>query len=46
MNFEGEVHYFEPVQEFIEALSAQPNKNRKSVFNNFGLGNENKELYY
>ena len=46
VNFEGEVHYFEPVQEFIEALSAQPNKNRKSLFNNFGLGNENKELYY
>ena len=44
--FEGEVHYFDPVNEFIENLSKQPNKNRTSYFNNFGLGNENKELYY
>lgn len=44
--FDGEVHYFDPVSEFINNLSRQQNKNKKSYFNNFGLGNENKELYY
>jgi FkbM family methyltransferase len=44
--FQGEVHYFDPVNEFIENLKKQPNKNKKSYFNNFGLGNDNKELYY
>ena len=44
--FEGEVHYFDPVSSFIEDLSKQPNKNKTSHFNTFGLGNENTELYY
>jgi len=44
--FEGEVHYFDPMDEFIQNLSKQINKNKLSHFNNFGLGNENKELYY
>jgi FkbM family methyltransferase len=44
--FNGEVHYFDPVNEFIVKLSKQPNNNKLSYFNNFGLGNENKELYY
>jgi FkbM family methyltransferase len=46
INFEGEVHYFDPVSEFIQNLSKQPNLNSFSHFNNFGLGNENKDLYY
>jgi FkbM family methyltransferase len=45
-NFEGEVHYFEPEKEFIDKLSQQPNKHKKSYFNNFGLGNETIEKYY
>lgn len=44
--FNGEVHYFDPVEEFIENLKIQKNINKKSYFNNFGLGNDNKELYY
>lgn len=44
--FNGEVHYFDPVESFIEKLKKSKNINKKSYFNNFGLGNENKELYY
>ena len=44
--FKGEVHYFDPVSWFIEILSVQPNSNKKSRFNKFGLGDANKELYY
>jgi FkbM family methyltransferase len=44
--FEGEVHYFDPVNEFIEELSKKSTKNSNSYYNNFGLGNENKSLYY
>jgi FkbM family methyltransferase len=46
INFCGEVHYFDPVNEFIQELSKKPNVNSISYFNNFGLGNENKNLYY
>jgi len=46
IDFDGEVHYFDPVNEFIENLKKQTNLNKKSCFNNFGLGNENKQLYY
>jgi FkbM family methyltransferase len=45
-NFEGEVHYFDPVTRYITDLKSQPNINSKSYFNNFGLGNEEKQLYY
>lgn len=44
--FNGEVHYFDPVHTFIDDLSSQLNCNDKSFFNKFGLGNENKDLYY
>lgn len=44
--FDGEVHYFDPDSSFIENLSIQPNSNKKSIFNNFGLGDDNKELFY
>jgi FkbM family methyltransferase len=44
--FKGEVHYFDPVSDFIEKLKTQHNVNKQSYFNNFGLGNENKDLYY
>ena len=46
INFNGEVHYFDPVDEFIENLKKNKNLNKTSYFNNFGLGNENKEIYY
>jgi FkbM family methyltransferase len=47
--FPGDVHYFEPVPEYIEQLkqtTAMVNNNRRSYFNAFGLGNENKTLDY
>jgi len=44
--FCGEVHYFDPVNEFIEELKKQDNLNKTSHFNNFGLGDVNKEMYY
>ena len=46
VEFKGKVHYFEPVKEFIENIKTQKNKNKKSYFNNFGLGEENKEIFY
>ena len=44
--FSGEVHYFDPIDDFIENLKKKQNLNKTSYFNNFGLGNENKKLYY
>jgi FkbM family methyltransferase len=46
ISFPGEVHYFDPVKEYIENLQGQTNLNKCSYFNNFGLGDENKEMYY
>ena len=46
INFVGEVHYFDPVPEFIDNLKNQQNLNTLSCINNVGLGNENKEMYY
>jgi FkbM family methyltransferase len=45
-SLKGEVHYFDPVSSFIEDLKGQANSNKSSYFNNFGLGNEDKEMYY
>ena len=36
----------DPVESFVEKLKNQKNINKNSYFNNFGLGNDNKELYY
>ena len=44
--FAGEVHYFDPVNEFLNDLKSQPNINSVSYFNNFGLSTENKEMFY
>ena len=44
--FEGEFHYFDPVALYMNNLKRQPNKNKLSYFNIFGLGDENKDLYY
>ncbi len=44
--FNGEVHYFDPVESFITKLKNKPNTNSKSFYNNFGLSNETKNTYY
>ena len=46
LDFQGEVHYFDPMTDFISKLSKMENKNKKSFFNNFGLSTESKTLYY
>jgi FkbM family methyltransferase len=46
LNFKGEVHYFDPVKQFIDNLKTQNNSNKASYFNNFGLGEENKSIDY
>ena len=46
LNFNGEVHYFDPVPEFIEKIKSKPNFNKESYFNNFGLGLENAKSFY
>jgi FkbM family methyltransferase len=45
-DFSGEVHYFDPVDTFINELKTHKNENKVSHFNSFGLGNENKEFFY
>jgi FkbM family methyltransferase len=44
--FNGSVHYFEPVSEFLNRLQSQPNNNTPAYFNAFGLGHENAQLDY
>ena len=46
MDFEGEVHYFDPRSDFIDSLEKQPCRNTRSYFNRFGLGLENTKNYY
>lgn len=46
IHFSGDVHYFDPINGFIENLKNQPNVNKNAYFNNFGLGDENQQLYY
>lgn len=46
MNYEGEVHYFEPMPEALNLLKNIKNKNTKSYFNNFGLSINNEKLLY
>lgn len=45
--FTGEVHYFEPCQQYLEQLQLEKqNQNSQSFFNPFGLSDENKILSY
>jgi len=44
--FKGEVHYFDPVSEFIDKLKLQKNVNKVSHFNSFGLGDKNEQMLY
>lgn len=46
LNFNGICHYFDPRKDYIQELSKQPNCNELSYFNSFGLGEENKNLWY
>ena len=46
IHFNEDVHYFDPINEYIEQLKKQTNLNKKSYFNNFGLGDENTQTYY
>jgi len=46
IHFSGDVHYFDPVNEYIENLKNKTIINKNSYFNNFGLGEENKQIYY
>lgn len=46
LDFNGDVHYFDPVHEFIDDLSNQPSQNSKSYFNKFGLGENKEQIYY
>jgi FkbM family methyltransferase len=41
-----EVHYFDPVPRYIENLKMLPNKNTKSYFNIFGLGEKTETSYF
>lgn len=46
LDFEGTVHYFDPVPEYIDVLKSKNNKNKKSYFNKFGLSNKNEFIKY
>jgi len=46
LDFEKEVHYFEPVKHYIEEISKKPTNNKRAFYNNFGLSNEDKEAFY
>jgi len=46
LDFTGDVHYFDPISEFINKLKEQPTLNRKSYFNTFGLGYQTGKQYY
>lgn len=46
LNFNGEVHYFDPVNEFVDVIRNKPNTNSASHYNSVGLGVATTELYY
>lgn len=46
LNEEKEVHYFEPLEDLMNSLKSQGNKNTKSIFNQFGLSDIEEELDY
>lgn len=46
INFKGNVHYFDPVEKFINDIKPIPKLNNNSYYNSFGLGSTNEEKYY
>lgn len=45
-DFDGTVHYFDPVDSFIQTLKASPTKNKQAYYNNFGLSDKPETLWY
>jgi len=45
-NFDHEVHYFDPVPQFIDIISNAQLRNARPFFNKFGLSDENKGHFY
>lgn len=46
LKYTGEVHYFDPVAEFIQEIIKHDNSNSKSFFNNFGLSSKTDSIIY
>jgi len=46
ISFLGEVHYFEPLEHYLQQLKNKVNVNKAAYFNTFGLGSETVDLYY
>lgn len=46
LEYEGEVHYFDPLDYNIDRLKIKKNKNKKSFYNGFGLSDENEIIKY
>ena len=46
IELEKEVHYFDPVPNFIKTISEKKNKNTNAYFNNFGLSDKVEEIFY
>ena len=46
LDFNKEVHYFDPNLDNIDSLSSINNNNSKSYFNNFGLSDNNEDIFY
>ena len=46
INFEGEVHYFEPAEDSLLKLKSLPTKKTCSYYNNFGLSDKNEIAWY
>uniref|UniRef100_A0A6C0AZX4 Methyltransferase FkbM domain-containing protein n=1 Tax=viral metagenome TaxID=1070528 RepID=A0A6C0AZX4_9ZZZZ len=46
LDFDNQVHYFEPVLSSLTDLSRQKNKNKRSYFNNFGLSDKSEVANY
>ena len=45
-DFEGNIHYFDPVESFIEEIKHQPNKHSNCFFNAYGLGDRFEIAFY
>ena len=46
LDFENEVHYFEPMEKSLNELKQKNSNNSGSFFNNYGLGNNESTLTY
>lgn len=46
LSYKGEVHYFDPVPEFIDQIELKANTNIRSYFNKFGLSSQDTSFDY